>query len=52
MASIWLSMTGQNGLLRTRVSEPSDTVNAPDSPRSSSEPRLGTPLRPLPGRMP
>jgi len=46
------SINDQNGLLRGRVSEPSETVTAPLSPRNSQEPMLGSPSRPLPGLSP
>ena len=38
------SISGQNGLLRRRVSEPSEILIAPLSPRSNQEPMLGMPL--------
>ena len=47
-APISASISGQNGLLRRRVSEPRAMLTAPLSPRSSQEPMLGMLLRPLP----
>jgi len=46
------SIKDQNGLLRGRVSEPSDTVTAPFSPRNNHDPMLGMPSWPLPGLRP
>jgi hypothetical protein len=46
------SISVQKGLLRSRVSDPNESVIAPLSPRSSHEPMLGMPSRPLPRTKP